>query len=218
MALNEYNKNRYYTKYKRHVDNSHETVSAQTVNELQDDINTQQEESNRIKGTAFEERVYTIFENNLYTNAMFIDTIRTGEYINMTDSSNIETDYEKSLVSLKQGTTDGTLVSTEVFSPYGKDILMNDFFLISNHIIPVGAEIKYYIESYDGERWSIAPNALKTPMHLTNGLKYGFKIIIDMRANSLGDCPVVNDYAILYWDAGVEDSYGMTNPDLQRFP
>lgn len=218
MALNEYDKNRHYTKFKRHVDNSHETVSAQTVNKLQDDINVQQEETNQVKDTAFEERVYTIFENNLYTNAMFIDTMRTGQYINMEHSKDIAVDYEKSLLTLDTGVTEGEMVSTVVLSTYGPNIVMNDFFLIANQIVPVGAEVRYYIESHDGERWPIAANALKLPMHLTDGLKYGFKVIIDIKANSLGEYPTINDYAVLFWDAGVEESYGMTNPDLQRFP
>ena len=28
----------------------------------------------------------------------------------------------------------------------------------------------------------------------------------------------LNGYAILYWDAKVEEAYGLTNPDLMRFP
>lgn len=218
MALNEYDKNRHYTKYKRHVDNSHETVSAQTVNKLQEDINTQQEETNQVKDTAFEERVYTIFNNNLYTNAMFIDTMRTSEYVNMEHSRAVAVDYERSLLTLALGCSEGEMVSTLVLSTYGPDVLMNDFFLIANQIIPTGASVDYYIESHDGERWPILANSLKLPMHLTDGLKYGFKVIIDIKANSLGEVPTINDYAILYWDAGVEESYGMTNPDLQRFP
>lgn len=218
MAMNEYNNKRQYTKYKRHVDNAHEVVSANAVNKLQDDLSAQQIETNKVKDTAFEERVYTIFDNNLFTNAMFLDTLRTGEYVNMHASSGVVVNYEKSQVTLQPSVTSGTMSSTTVFSVHGPAIQLNDFFLIADEDIPLGAEIKYYLTSHQGERWPITPNALKTPMHLTNNLEYGFTVTIEFRANALGEAPKLNGYAVLYWDAKVEENYGMTNPDLQRFP
>ena len=73
MALNEFDNKRHYTKYKRHVNESHERVNAATVNRLQDDLAAQQQTTNEVKDITFEERIYTIFNNNLYTNAMFVD-------------------------------------------------------------------------------------------------------------------------------------------------
>lgn len=218
MALNEYDSTRHYTKYSRHVNDSNERVNADTVNQIQSDVNDQQKEANKIKDTAFEERVYTIFNNNLFTNAMFIDYYKNGEYLNLTDSTNVKIDPERSLLTLTSGTTTGEAVSTQVSSVHGIDIKLNDFFLIANEYIPIGASIKYYLETYTGERWPITPNALKTPLHLTEDLEFGFKIITELNANSLGESPYVKGYAILYWDAKVEENYGLTNPDLARFP
>jgi hypothetical protein len=217
MALNDHNSTRQYTKYKRHVNESQERVDAGTVNQLQDDLNVQQQETNTIKDTAFEERIYTIFNNNLYTNAMFVDYFKTGEYLNMNKSSNVAIEHSKTQLSIDKGNT-GTAISTEIYSVHGAEIELNDFFLIANEHVPVGAEIKYYLETHTGERWPILPNALKLPLHLSENLKFGFKVIIDMKANALGESPLLNGYAILYWDAKVEENYGMTNPDLMRFP
>ena len=217
MALNEFDNKRQYTKYKRHVNDSHERVDAETVNQIQTDLNTQQKETNDVKDTAFEERIYTIFNNNLYTNAMFVDYFKTGQYINLNESSNIEIDYETTQLNLKDSST-GTAISTIIHSVHGTAIEMNDFFLITNENVPVGAELKYYLETYTGERWPILSNAIKLPLHLTENLKYGFKVVIEMKANALGESPSLNGYAVLYWDAKVEENYGMTNPDLRRFP
>ena len=217
MALSEFYNKRQYTKYKRHVNESQERVDAATVNQLQEDLNVQQKETNDVKDNAFEERIYTIFNNNLYTNAMFVDYFKTGEYINMNESSGVEIDYSKTQLNIKEG-MEGTAVSTAIYSVHGTTVEMNDFFLITNEYVPVGAEIKYYLETYTGERWPILPNALKLPLHLSENLKYGFKVIIDIKANALGESPLLNGYAILYWDAQVEANYGMTNPDLMRFP
>lgn len=219
MALNEHDEKRQYTKYKRHVNESHERVDASTVNRLQSDLQTQQEDTNQVKDKAFEERVYTIFNNNLFVNAMFIDCFRTGEYVNMNESDGgITLDYEKSQLTMKSEAEASSAVSTRIYSVHGEDVELNDFFLITNQDVPMGAEIKYYLETFTGERWPILPNNLKLPMHLTENLQYGFKVIIEMRANALGEKPKLNGYAILYWDAKVEENYGMTNPDLQRFP
>ena len=218
MALQDYNTNRQYTKYKRHVNESHERVNADTVNTLQSDLNTQQQETNTVKDTAFEERVYTIFNNNLYTNAMFIDYFKTGEYIDMNSSNNIIVDYPTTQMTLDKNKDNGTCISSIIYSVHGSDVEMNDFFLIANEDIPIGASIKYFLETSHGERWPILPNELKLPMHLTENLKYGFRVVIELKANALGEQPKLNGYAILYWDAKVEEALGLINPDLRRFP
>ena len=219
MALNDYNPNRQYTKYKRHVNESLERVDAGTVNTLQDDINAQQLEANKIRDTAFEERVYTIFNNNLYVNAMFIDYFKTGEYINLYASTEgVRVDSNGSLLTLKPSAPYGDAVSTVIHSVHGPEIELNDFFLITNEDIPVGASIKYFLELSTGERYPILANQLKTPMHLHKNITNGVKLVISMKANGLGELPKLNGYALLYWDAQVEEDYGFTNPELQRFP
>ena len=218
MPLQDYNKTRQYTKYKRHVDDSNEKVNAGTVNKIQSDINEQQHETNLVKDTAFEERVYTIFNNNLYTNAMFVDYYKQGQYLNLNESDNVEINFEKTQLSLKAGSKSGTAISSKIYSVHGSDVEMNDFFLITNQDVPVGAEIKYYLETNKGERWPILANALKLPLHLTENIKNGFKVVAELKSNSLGESPLLNGYAVLYWDAKVEENYGMTNPDLMRFP
>ena len=218
MPLQDYNKTRQYTKYKRHVDDSNEKVNAGTVNKIQSDINEQQHETNLVKDTAFEERVYTIFNNNLYANAMFVDYYKQGQYLNLNESDNVEINFEKTQLSLKAGSKSGTAISSKIYSVHGSDVEMNDFFLITNQDVPVGAEIKYYLETNKGERWPILANALKLPLHLTENIKNGFKVVAELKSNSLGESPLLNGYAVLYWDAKVEEDYGMTNPDLKRFP
>ena len=218
MPLQDYNKTRQYTKYKRHVDDSNEKVNAGTVNKIQSDINEQQHETNLVKDTAFEERIYTIFNNNLYTNAMFVDYYKQGQYLNLNESDNVEINFEKTQLSLKAGSKSGTAISSKIYSVHGSDVEMNDFFLITNQDVPVGAEIKYYLETNKGERWPILANALKLPLHLTENIKNGFKVVAELKSNSLGESPLLNGYAVLYWDAKVEENYGMTNPDLMRFP
>ena len=218
MPLQDYNKTRQYTKYKRHVDDSNEKINAGTVNKIQSDINEQQHETNLVKDTAFEERVYTIFNNNLYINAMFVDYYKQGQYLNLNESDNVEINFEKTQLSLKAGSKSGTAISSKIYSVHGSDVEMNDFFLITNQDVPVGAEIKYYLETNKGERWPILANALKLPLHLTENIKNGFKVVAELKSNSLGESPLLNGYAVLYWDAKVEENYGMTNPDLMRFP
>ena len=218
MALTDNDPKKQYTKYKRHVNESNERISADTVNTIQEDVNEQQIETNKIKDKAFEERVYTIFENNLYTNAMFVDTIANGEYINLNECQNVTIDHNKRRITLSDPTKPGKIVSTLTYSSYGPDVELNDFFVVSNEETPIGTTIKFYIESVRGERWPILQNSLKLPMHLSNNLEDGFKTIIEISPNATNESPALNCYAILYWDAKIEENLGLTNPDLKRFP
>lgn len=218
MAMNEMDTTRRYTKYKRHVNDSTERIDAQDVNQIQENINEHQEDTNIIKDTAFQERVYTIFENNLYTNAMFLDVYENGQYINKVDSSNYVLDSKLNNIYLDKDHDAGTVTSIRVHSVHGEEIELNDFFLVTNQYVPTGASIKYYLKLMNGESYPISANALKTPLHLSSNIKYGFSLVAQLTKNALGESPIINGYAILYWDAQVEKDYGMTNPDLQRFP
>lgn len=218
MAMNEMDTTRRYTKYKRHVNDSTERIDAQDVNQIQENINEHQEDTNIIKDTAFQERVYTIFENNLYTNAMFLDVYENGQYINKVDSSNYVLDSKLNNIYIDKDHDTGTVTSIRVHSVHGEEIELNDFFLVTNQYVPTGASIKYYLKLMNGESYPISANALKTPLHLSSNIKYGFSLVAQLTKNALGESPIINGYAILYWDAQVEKDYGMTNPDLQRFP
>ncbi len=218
MALNDYENKKQYTKFKRHVDDSKERINAESINKIQEGISEQQVETNKIKNRAFEERVYTIFENNLYTNAMFKDILENGEYLNMTQSSNTYFNTDELNIQLTKNSTSGEIKSTKIYSVHGPQIELNDFFLISNEYLPLGSSINYYLENFKGERFPILQNSLKLPMHLTEALENGFSLVAVLKANGLGETPYINGYAILYHDAQVEKDYGLTNPDLQRFP
>ena len=216
MTINEIDTTRRYTKYKRHTNDSSERIDAKDVNQIQKDINEHQKDTNIIKDEAFQERVYTIFENNLYTNAMFLDVYENGEYIDKVNSSNYILDSNFKNISLKENV--GTITSIRIHSVHGEEIELNDFFLVTNEYIPTGAGIKYYLKLMNGERYPISANALKTPLHLSSNIQYGFSLVAELTKNALGESPIINGYAILYWDAQVEKNYGITNPDLQRFP
>lgn len=218
MAIQDMDNTRRYTKFKRHVNESHERVNADTVNRIQRDIQEGQEERNIIKDAAFQERICTIFNNNLYANAMFIDPIENGNYINMLHSENIALDGERYRCSLDDTKKKGILQSKVIYSIYGEEIGLNDFFLITSEYVPTGASIKYYLILHNGQKHEITPNVLKRPLHLHENIQYGFALEAQVSPNALGESPVINDYAILYWDAQVEKNLGLINPDLQRFP
>ena len=218
MAMNDLDTTRTYTKYKRHVNDSAERVDAQTINQIQEDIQEKQEDTNTIKDTAFEERLYTIFDNNNYVNAMFKDLLENGNYINATKSSNYNLDPNLKNVSIAKDEKNATVTSIKLHSSFGEDIELNDFFIVTNEYKPVGSTIKYFLQDIHGEKYQIKANSLKTPLHLSQNIQYGFELIIEFKANDLGESPILNDYAILYWDAQIEKNMGLINPDLQRFP
>ena len=192
MAMYENIPKRQYTQYKRHVNDSGERIDAKTVNKIQ--------------------------ENILYCNSCTIDYFRDGEKINDNESNNINLDINKRQIQIKDASRPATFISQTIQSPHGSDIELNDFFLVVNHEIPVGSSIKYYIETYTGERWPLKANEVKLPLHLSKNITNGFTFIAELTPNQLDETPVINGYSVLYWDAQVEANYGLTNPDLMRFP
>lgn len=216
--MNETDITRRYTKYKRHVNDSSERVDATDINKVQNSVNTIESDTNSIKDKAFEERVYTIFNNNLYVNAMFLDTFENSKYIDMTQTNDMTFDTDLLNISVAKGKSAATITSTRVFSVHGEKTGINDFFLVTNQSVPTGASIKYYLQTMNGEKYPITANVQKTPLHLSQNLQYGFYIVAELQSNSLGESPVINGYAILYWDAQIEADLGLVNPDLQRFP
>lgn len=217
-TMNNTDTTRRYTKYSRHVNDSSERIDAQDINKVQENININEDAINIVKDTAFQERVYTIFENNLYTNAMFIDDYQNGMYIDKVKSNNHHLDGSLRSVSVDNKTSTASISSINIHSVHGEHIEINDLFLITNQYTPVGSRIKYYIELISGERYEITPNALKTPLHFSSNIAYGFRLITEITPNALGESPEINGYAILYWDKKVEEDLGLTNPDLKRFP
>jgi hypothetical protein len=218
MAIQDMDSTRKYTKYKRHTNESSERIQAETINTIQKDVQQAQVDRNIIKDTAFEERVYTIFNNNLFANAMFIDPYENGNYIQMLYSDNVKLNGTLYNITLNDSSKEGYVQSCHIASVHGDDIGLNDFFLVTNQYVPTGASIEYYIQLSNGQRYQIKENALKTPLHFTENIIYGLNLITVLKPNAMGETPVINDYALLYWDEQVEKNLGLINPDLQRFP
>lgn len=218
MPMQDMDSKRQYTKYKRHVNDSSERIQAETINTIQKDTAEAQVDRSIIKDTAFQERVYTIFNNNLFVNAMFIDPIDNGNYIQMLNSNNIELNGKLHNVTLDDSTQNGRLQSCHIASVHGEEIGINDFFLVANQEVPTGAKLKYYLRLSSGQMYEIMPNELKTPLHFPENIKFGLNLVVMFEPNALNESPILNDYALLYWDEQVEKNLGLINPDLQRFP
>jgi hypothetical protein len=104
------------------------------------------------------------------------------------------------------------------YSTFGSDAEMNDFILVTNEYIPTGGSIKYYLETSSGERWPIKQNQIKLPLHLSENIVNGFIVVAEIEPNAMHESPILNGYAVLYWDSKVEEHNGLVNPDLLRFP
>lgn len=212
------NNKRQYTKFKRHVNHSGERVDARDINKIQQAQNESEIALNDIRDTQFEERVYTIFNNSYFVNAMFVDYFKSFENVDQERSENIMFDVPEGVLTLQEESMSGRSSSQLIISKFGNEIALNDFILITNQSVPQGASVTYYIEPTEGGMWQIKENMTKTPLHLTMALNHGFRLVAKLECNSMGEKPVINGYAILFFDAQVEENLGMVNPDLQRFP
>lgn len=212
----ENNTKKQYTKYTRHVNDSGERIEDQHINVIQKDLQDYQTQLNSIKDNAFMERVSTIFNNNYYANAMFVDLFENEMYINSEQSTGYTFLKQEGILKAKEDSA--VVYSTKIVSRYGANVGLNDFFIITNEKIPVGASIKYYLITTDGDKWQISSQDIRRPLHLKNDIIDGVELRIEMTKNAAGESPELNGYALLHFDRQVEENLGITNPDLRRFP
>ncbi len=208
--------NRIYTKFQRHVNNSNEVVNADHINVVQQAVNEAESNIVSLRDYDFMDKVMTTFENNLYANSMFANEINDQEYIDGTLSKNISYINEERSIIVNNASGAGELITTTIQSSLGDGAFLNDFFLVVDQYVPVGASINYFLINQAGDKYPINPNTPKTPLHVYANIT-GFKIKAEMTKNALGETPKIFALAVLFFDSAVEAGYGLTNPDLQRF-
>jgi len=208
--------NRVFTKFQRHVNNAAETVSADHIGAVQAALTQAETGISKLRDTQFRERVLDILDNNYYANAMFVNEVNDQSYLDLTLSRNVSFEDEDGSIQLNRGVGTGVVCSTIVQSSLGDGIRLQDFFLVVDHNIPAGSDIRYFLVDREGAKYPLTANETKLPMHVYAEVT-GYRIQAEMRTNAVGESPQIFGMAVLFFDEGVEGEYGLTNPDLQRF-
>lgn len=204
-----------FTKFTRNVDNANDPITATDSNLVQKAVNSAEKEIINVKSDDFLNDVLFTFDNNLYANSLFIDSMDSMEFLNMIKSSGVEYDGDEKAIRLAAGSNEGYFITHR---QTGENItLIDDFILMSDVSIPQGGSVEYYLSTNGINFYPMAPNNNKDPLHL--GAKAGTQFImkIVLRRNAQNESPLVQGYSIFFYDEMLEQSYGMVNPDLRRF-
>lgn len=204
---------RTYTKFQRHINNAEQQIDANDINKIQKSINTVESNVAEIYDKSFLQKAMFTFDNNLYVNAMFIDEIKDAQYIDASLSKNI--DINNKSISVSPIVNEAELVTVQISN--GNDAHINDFILMVDEYIPLGASIKYYIVTNFGGIYPIKSNSTKTPCTIRDNKLAEVRVKAVMVKNAQGESPSISGIALLYFDQVLENSYGMINPDLRRF-
>ena len=210
---------RTYTKFTRHTNNTKEVVNATDINKIQQAINQEEENTAIIHDNAFTSKALFSFDNNFYVNTLFIDTLDNLQYIDMPRSFNIHYSNKEGTIIVGGLSNTGNLITTPISST--NEVPMNDFVLLTDEYIPVGADIKYYVSVNDIDFYPIKANDVNKPNHFNveyePGAILSLKLKIELKKNLSGDSPKISAWCVMFNDPLTERSYGLMNPDLSRF-
>ena len=152
------------------------------------------------------------FDNNKYTNAMFVNQIKDKELSDLFLSDNIKFDSIEANIKAIDVTKNAIYYSIEKCTNEEYDSDLNHFFLIVDQTIPDGCDIIYYLITDDNRKFIIKPNNT-IPLTLVAPCKK-FKLSAKLSCNGI-DTPSINAFAVLYYDEYINSAYRLINVNLQ---
>jgi len=216
MAENQFNT---FTKFVRHVDNAREPVRADDINKVQKAVNTQELQSTELTTSDFLQRALFALDNSFYVNTMFIDSLENQQYINMGHSFNVIYDAKTRTLTSGDAGNKGVIITVPLAS--SSEIPLNDFVIMVDEHIPLGASIKYSLTSNGKDFFPVRVNDVNTPNRINPSYEAGALLDVvlrmEMNKNLSGESPKVSSWVVMYNDPILERSYGLINPDLGRF-
>lgn len=153
------------------------------------------------------------FDNNKYVNSMFVNEIKDREYSDFYLSENVVYNSIESCLKVKDLTKNGVYYSVEKCTDETYKSELNNFFLVTDEVIPTGCDITYHIVTNDNRNFLIKSN--DTVPLILNIPCYSFRLRAYLSSNKI-NTPVINGFAILYYDEYVHKAYRLINVDLSK--
>lgn len=164
----------------------------------------------------FFDKVMFDFENNRYTNAIFLNELKDKEFSDFGSSHNMIFNNIESCIQLQNPSEQGVYFSTRIRTNEQEIATLNDFFLVVDEDLPAGTDILYYLVTNLNEVFPIRPNNTE-PMTIKakESKPTSFKIKAVFKSNGQ-DIPKLKGLAVLYYDAFVDMQLGLIHPDLRK--
>jgi len=153
------------------------------------------------------------FDNNKYANSMFVNEVKDREYSDFYLSDNMVYNSIESCLKVKDLTKNGVYYSTEKCTDETYKSQLNNFFLVVDEVIPTGCDIIYHIITDDNRNFLIKSN--DTVPLVLNIPCYSFRLKANLLSNKI-NTPVINGFAVLYYDDYVQKAYRLINVDLSK--
>lgn len=187
-----------YKRFVPHEDNVEEIISADHVNELQDQSEINQAELYRQDDIDFLDRALFVLENHTVVNAMYVDLLENITKLDIENSPGISFDPKERAVSLAEGDLIEATLLTKPFQNLNNTNITDLVFMASANI-PEGAKILYEISNNGLNYYPIIPNEANVFQIPTLGSQMRLRIRF-FRSPGM-ETPVLKNYAVLYRDA-----------------
>lgn len=201
---------RYFDKLSNLTDKTDDHFSADDIRSIQNVLNTNQGEINKLKDYTFKDKCLFVFDNS-ENNAMEYISFDNYENIDREKSKNIRVNTQRKAIVLRRK-EDGVLAS-KIIRPEDP-IITNSVALLADHYIPDGARINYFV-SLDGGNFSpIEANSYREKRFDKKGSCLAF--VANMHPNSFGEFPEIYNVALVYYNEVIDRLYGLSDTDFKE--
>lgn len=198
------------TKFQTHLNHANEPIDAQHLNLIQDAINESERQQAEIAKYKFESDALFVLSNSFTANAIqfYVHENRFGQAYY--PPNGFEWNEEQQGLMLQDHLSVGSF-KTDKATGHLHHSTLNDFTLISECYVPVGATIEYYLTTKNGGfTQKIVPNSKYSsqslPLHLKESIK-DYQLTVIMKTNQANQSPILYGMVLLFHDEAVDEHF-----------
>ncbi|MCX7610359.1 MAG: hypothetical protein N2043_02070 [Ignavibacterium sp.] len=192
------NNKRRYTEFPRHADDIGEIISANDINELQEELELQQQDLFDLRDIDFKDKVLFTLEQHPIVNVSYIDMLQDDDGIDKTSSNQIIYSENERAIAFHKDSLE--LVDSIKFKPIHqkKGLIIKKVMIMVDDYTPEETSIEYQISNNDIDYYTIEPNQSEVIELPTKGSAIYLKAIF--KRNKYNVSPRLDAFAILYED------------------
>lgn len=201
-----------YKRFTPHEDNVEEIISADHLNELQDQSHKNQKELFRQDDTDFLDRALFVLEHHPVINSLYIDLLKDPTMVDEYASVGLNFSEDEAAFVFEDNTKlEATLFGKEYVNPNSTSI--KRVILMSSQTTPLGSSLTFELSNNGQHFFEVIPNESNVFEFPTTGGKLHVRVKFKRSADVKS--PMLKGYAVLFRDAtylvdfaGLDESKG----------
>lgn len=187
-----------YKRFVPHEDHVQEIISADHINEIQDQVQDNQEEAFRQEDVDFLDRALFILDNHPIVNSLYVDLLDDPNKVDIPNSPGLAFNVEERSISFDtSGAIQATLVGKLYTNPNNTNI--KQIILLANTDCPGATRINIELSNNGLDFYPVVPSESNVFEFPTTGTKLQVKMTFIRSYDE--PSPILKSYGILFRDA-----------------